>query len=68
MQMGGDKIFDPFLGSGSIRIACYKKGFDFYACELDKDYFEAQEDRFRRECLGEVRQENGVIITQNSLF
>lgn len=65
---GGDKIFDPFLGSGSSRIAAYKKGFDFYACELDKDYYEAQEERFRRECLGEVKQENGVIITQNSLF
>lgn len=64
----GDKIFDPFLGSGSSRIACYKKDFDFYACELDKEYYEAQEERFRRECLGEVKQENGVIITQNSLF
>ena len=64
----GDKIFDPFLGSGSSRIAAYKKGFDFYACELDKDYYEAQEERFRRECLGEIKQSNGKIITQNRLF
>ena len=64
----GDKIFDPFLGSGSSRIAAYKKGFDFYACELNKDYYEAQEERFRRECLGEVKQSNGKIITQNRLF
>lgn len=64
----GDKIFDPFLGSGSSRIAAYKKGFDFYACELDKDYYEAQEERFRRECLGEVKQSDGKIITQNRLF
>lgn len=64
----GDKIFDPFLGSGSSRIAAYKKGFDFYACELDKGYYEAQEERFRRECLGEVRQSNGTKITQNRLF
>lgn len=65
---GGGKIFDPFLGSGSSRIACYKKDFDFYACELDKEYYEAQEERFRRECFGEIKQDNGVIITQNSLF
>lgn len=65
---GESKIFDPFLGSGSSRIASYKKGFDFYACELDKEYYEAQEERFRRECFGEIKQENGVIITQNSLF
>lgn len=64
----GDKIFDPFLGSGSSRIAAYKKGFDFYACELDKDYYEAKEERFRRECLREFKQSNGKIITQNRLF
>lgn len=64
----GDKIFDPFLGSGSSRIAAYKKGFDFYACELDKDYYQAQEERFKRECLGELKQSNGQIIKQQFLF
>ena len=64
----GDKIFDPFLGSGSSRIAAYKKGFDFYACELDKDYYEAQEERFRKECFGEVKDSNGQKVTQLSLF
>lgn len=64
----GDKIFDPFLGSGSSRIAAYKKGFDFYACELDKDFYNAQEERFRSECLGESRQKDGTILTQQKLF
>lgn len=44
----GDKILDTHLGSGSNRIACYDLGFDFTACELDKDYFEAQEKRFKQ--------------------
>jgi site-specific DNA-methyltransferase (adenine-specific) len=65
---GGGKIFDPFLGSGSSRIAAYKKGYDFYACELDKDYYDAQDERFRKECFGEIRQDNGQIITNLSLF
>lgn len=43
----GDKIFDPFLGSGSSRIAAYRKGFDFYGCELNKTYFEDAEKRFK---------------------
>jgi site-specific DNA-methyltransferase (adenine-specific) len=64
----GDKIFDPFLGSGSSRIAAYKKGFDFYACELDKDYYDAQEERFRKECFGEIKLNNGKTLTQMSLF
>lgn len=42
-----DKILDTHLGSGSSRIAAYDLGFDFYGCELDKDYFEAQEKRFK---------------------
>lgn len=64
----GDKIFDPFLGSGSSRIAAYMKGFDFYACELDKDYYEAQEERFKRECLGEYKRKDGSIVKQLTLF
>lgn len=42
-----DKALDCFLGSGSSRIACYDYGFDFTGFELDKDYFEAQEKRFK---------------------
>lgn len=42
-----DKILDTHLGSGSSRIAAYDLGFDFYGCELDKDYFDAQEKRFK---------------------
>ena len=41
-----DKIFDSHVGSGSSRIAAYELGFDFVGCELDKDYWEAQEKRF----------------------
>ena len=43
----GDKILDTHLGSGSSRIAAYEMGFDFTGFELDKDYFEAQEKRYR---------------------
>lgn len=51
-----DKIFDSHVGSGSIRIACHDMGFDFTGCELDKDYWQAQEDRFNNH------------IQQNELF
>jgi site-specific DNA-methyltransferase (adenine-specific) len=44
----GDKILDTHLGSGSSRIASYNLGFDFTACELDTEYFEAQEKRFQQ--------------------
>jgi site-specific DNA-methyltransferase (adenine-specific) len=44
----GDKILDTHLGSGSSRIAAYNLGFDFVGYEIDKDYFEAQEERFKK--------------------
>lgn len=44
----GDTILDTHLGSGSSRIAAYDLGFDFTGIELDKDYFDAQEERFAR--------------------
>lgn len=43
----GDKILDTHLGSGSSRIAAYDAGLDFVGCEIDTDYFRAQEERFR---------------------
>ena len=43
----GDLILDTHLGSGSSRIAAYKGGFDFVGFEIDKDYYEAQEKRFK---------------------
>lgn len=68
----GDKIFDSHVGSGSSRIACYDMGFDFEGCEIDKDYWEAQEERynthisqqdlFSREELQEITYSDGVLI------
>ena len=43
----GDKILDTHLGSGSSRIAAYDMGFDFVGIEIDKDYFEAEEKRYK---------------------
>lgn len=43
----GDKILDTHLGSGSSRIAAYEAGLDFVGCEIDKKYFEKQEERFQ---------------------
>ncbi len=43
----GDKILDTHLGSGSSRVAAHRAKLDFVACELDEDYFKAQELRFK---------------------
>lgn len=43
----GQKILDTHLGSGSSRIAAYDAGLDFVGCEIDPDYFKAQEERYQ---------------------
>ena len=42
----GDKILDTHLGSGTSRRAAHDFGFDFVGFELDKTYFDLQEQAF----------------------
>lgn len=42
----GFKILDTHLGSGSSRRAAYDFGLDFVGCEIDKTYFDLQEEAF----------------------
>ena len=44
----GDKVLDPYLGSGSSRIAAYDMGLDFTGYEIDPTYFALEEERFAR--------------------
>lgn len=44
----GDFILDTHLGSGSSRIAADKAGLDFTGIEIDKEYFDLSEKRFKQ--------------------
>ena len=44
----GGKVIDSHLGSGSNRIAADKAGnIEFYGFEIDPEYYEAQEKRYK---------------------
>lgn len=45
-------VIDPFLGSGSSRLAAYDAGIDFVGLELNKLYFEKEEARFKEHIAG----------------
>lgn len=45
----GDKILDTHMGSQSSRIAAYNMGFDYWGFELDREYFEAGNKRFKEQ-------------------
>ena len=61
-------IFDPMMGSQSSRIAAFRMGLDYVGCEIDKDYFEKGNKRFKEECLGEITDADGKVLKQLSLF
>lgn len=42
----GSKVLDPYLGSGSSRIAAYDMSLDFTGYEISDVYFKLQEERF----------------------
>lgn len=43
----GAKILDTHLGSGSSRISANKNKLHFVGCEIDAEYFEKQEKRYK---------------------
>jgi len=43
----GERILDTHLGSGSSAIAAHYFGVDFVGCEINKDYFNAAQQRIK---------------------
>lgn len=41
----GDLVFDPFLGSGTTCLACYKTKRHFVGCEINQDYCKLAQQR-----------------------
>ena len=56
--MRGGRILDTHLGSGSSRIAAYDAQLDFYGYEIDKEYFDKQEERFQNH----IAQQNLFLL------
>ena len=42
-----DTVLDPFLGSGTTRIAAWDLNREFIGYEISKEYFDKQEERFK---------------------
>ncbi|KKM98856.1 hypothetical protein LCGC14_1153740 [marine sediment metagenome] len=47
----GNKIFDPFAGSGSFLVACKQKGFEFVGCEINEGYCKVIKQRLTQSTL-----------------
>lgn len=63
----GFKILDTHLGSGSHRVAAWKCELDFWATEIDLEYFKLSEERFKIE-TNEPLFNQRAIPEQTNLF
>ncbi len=65
----GLNVFEPYLGSGSSRLAAHDLGFHFWGCETNPDYFKSQEERFRiHTAQARLFEPEPVIERQDGLF
>lgn len=64
----GMKILDTHLGSGSSRIAAWDAGLDFVGCEIDKNYYELEEERFNKHISQPRLEMFGQNAEQERLF
>jgi len=64
----GDKIFDPFAGSGSFLVACKQLGYDFVGCEINKDYVDIIDKRLRQKTVSDFysNESSNRNLTENS--
>ena len=44
----GERILDTHTGSGSCALACYKLGFAFVGCEIDRKYYDRSLKRLQQ--------------------
>lgn len=63
----GDTVLDPFLGSGTTRLAAHDMNRNFIGYEISKEYFDKQEERYQRHIsqislfVDGAEQEDGAI-------
>ena len=50
----GDKIMDPFMGSGSFIVACKQLGYEYVGCELEPKYCKIAENRLKQGNLQDI--------------
>lgn len=59
----GTTVFDPFAGSASLGVACFRYGCDYVGVEIDPHYHQVASERLQREVRQPTLYCNGAIST-----
>lgn len=55
----GDTVMDPFMGSGTVALACFNTGRNFVGCEIDEGYFREAQTR-----VSKAMRERGMSLSE----
>lgn len=65
----GGNVIDPFMGSGTTRLAAHDLGLDYVGYEIDPMYFKAGCERFERHCQQpKLFEPEPIIMKQEAMF
>lgn len=57
----GDKVLDPFMGSGSTCVACKKTNREYYGIEIDEKYYNITKKRIESEFVSRVKSKSEQV-------
>jgi DNA modification methylase len=47
LKVGGDLVFDPFMGSGTTAVAARQLGRHYFGCDISPEYVEMAQERLK---------------------
>ena len=58
----GDKVLDPFMGSGSTCVACKQTNREYYGIEIDEKYYDIAKKRINSEFVSRDKKSNQISL------
>lgn len=58
----GDKVLDPFCGSGSTLLACKQTNRDYYGIEIDEKYYNIAKKRLENEFVSRDKKSEQISL------
>jgi site-specific DNA-methyltransferase (adenine-specific) len=58
----GDKVLDPFCGSGSTLLACKQTNREYYGIEIDEKYYNIAKKRLESEFVSREKKSEQITL------
>lgn len=58
----GDKVLDPFMGSGSTCLACKQTNREYYGIEIDEKYYNIAKKRLENEFVSRDKKSEQITL------